>query len=283
MPLRCTRPSFAGLILLLALWLSASPVAGQPLREGPASAALGGAATALSGDVWGVANPAAWAGLAGVHAAVVASEGYGLSALRSGGSVFAMPVGLAHVTASGATFGDKVYRETAWSLGVARPLFPGTRRAVDVGARLTLYHLGIDGYGAARAIGLAIGWQADIGPALRLGAAAENLNGPSWIRGEPLPRRLSAGIAYTPRDGPVRLLLAMKMTSRTASALHAGVAWRPLAALELRGGAGGSPLRLSGGFAVRAPWICIEAAAEHHELLGWTPSLAIHLTRRGAK
>lgn len=269
-------------ILLAFLWIWLVPVVGaQPGREGPLATALGGASVALTGDIWGMTNPAAWSGQRAPAAAFFASEGYGLSALRHGSARLLWPFPRLTAAVGASTMGDALFRESIWLLGAAAPVYPGTHRAIDLGLRLTLHQVNIAGYGNALALGVAAGWQVDLGTALRLGASAEGLNRPRWTRGEPLPRRLQAGLAYTPRDAPLTLLLAARHTTYRPPSLHAGFLWRLHQAFDLLGGLAGPPWRMATGFSLRAGIWRIDTAAERHETLGWTPLVALGLSRRG--
>lgn len=253
----------------------------QPAREGAAAIALGGATPALGGDLWGIANPASWAAIRSATAGFFAAEGFGLPELREGAARVAVPLGRTVVAAGAASFGDAAYRESSWLAGVARPLFPGTHRPIAMGVRIALHRVTIEDYGNATAIGLSAGWQVDVVPTLRLGAAAENVNGPRWAAGEPLSRRFALGALYQPTP-ETALLLALRRSGRASTSLHAGLEWRPVRALALRAGATGEPWRLSAGVAVRTTWIHAEATAERHYALGWTPAVAIYVHGRGA-
>src|SRR5690606_12839152 len=108
-----TRLRGAALLAALLLPLAAHAQL-VPLAEGGARAlALGRAATALEGDVWGHYNPAAWATLPGRAGAAFASQAFGLSELRIGAVAFAEPTRFGTFAATARTYGFSDFRETS--------------------------------------------------------------------------------------------------------------------------------------------------------------------------
>jgi hypothetical protein len=267
--------------ITLLQFLSSPTVGAQPAREGATAIALGGATPALGGDLWGIANPASWAAIPSSTVGFFAAEGFGLPELRESAARVAAPLGRTVVAAGATSFGDTAYRESSWLAGVARPLFPGTHRPIDMGVRIVLHRVKIDGYGSATAVGLSAGWQVNVAPSLRLGASAENVNGPNWAEDEPLPRRLALGMVYQPTSEST-FLFALRRSGHASTSFHAGLEWRPIRVLALRAGATGEPWRLSTGVAVHTAWIRAEATAERHYALGWTPAVAVYVHGRGA-
>jgi hypothetical protein len=153
---------------------------------------------------------------------------------------------------------------------------PGTARAIDLGVRLTYHRLQIAGYEGLAAVSLGAGWQAELSPTLRAGFSADNVNGARWARGERLPRRLSAGLAYRPTPSAAVFAALRKETWREGSS-HVGVDWHPVPALSVRVGVATAPRRAAGGFALAWRGLRVEAAVERHFALGWTPALAVSL------
>ena len=129
----------------------------QPMAYGARGGAMGGAVTALRGDPW-AENAAAPATLTGRAADFFASEAFGIDEMRLGALVAVQPLRWATLAAEARTFGFEHYRESAFSVGVARPFRFGTQRHVHLGIALHTYHLALGDYGAATTWGLSAGW-----------------------------------------------------------------------------------------------------------------------------
>lgn len=264
--------------VLLTAWLMAGVAQSQSLEGGARSVALAGATTALSADVWAHANPAAWAACQQAALSLMASQAYGLEALRLGAATYVQPLGSAVVTIGARTFGFDAYRTTHLWLGLAHTLHPATRRPLHLGLSLRYQHVAIDGYGAAGALGLWIGLQAGVFPWLTAGMAATNLNAPRLAGREALPRTLHLGLAYHP-DAPVRLLVDVYKDLRFAPDFRVGLEMQVLSLLAFRAGTGTLPERFTTGFGLTVGPMQVDAAAEYHSILGWSPALSLTLFR----
>ncbi len=104
---------------LVSIGLLASPGARAQLAEvGARAMALGRAATALEGEVWGEFNPASWASLDRNTADLFASQAFGISELRIVALAAAAQTRYATLAANARTYGFEDYRETRIGLGV---------------------------------------------------------------------------------------------------------------------------------------------------------------------
>lgn len=270
---------------VLAVLLAAPPAPAQTtltMEGGARAAALGGAGTALAGSAWGHANPASWGALGGRAVAFYATQGFGLSEMRLGALRYAEPTPWGTFAGGARTFGFDAYRETAFTLGYARGVRLGTSRRVYAGLAARYYRLSLgersDGasYGSAGALGLSLGVLARPLPRLTLGAAATNVNGPSYAEGSDLAQTLSLGLAYQASD---RLLVAADVFKDIDFPLsvRAGLEVLPVEVLAVRVGVATVPARVTAGIGLRLGRLRARLAAERHETLGWTPAAALGL------
>lgn len=241
--------------------------------------ALGSATTALTGDLWAFQNPASWAGVSRPAVAFFAGQAFGLPELRLAALQGAYPVGPGVVSAGLRTFGYRAFRETHLTLGLARAFHPGTNRDLYLGLRVRYQQVRIDGYGSGSAVGLSVGWQVAVWPSLYAGGQATNLNRPAYAGREALPRSFSLGLAYLPSPG-LTVVVDVYKEVRYPATVRAGLEVRPVPALALRSGYTGTPSRLTAGVGITLPPVEAGVAAEHHEVLGWSPAFSLTFGRR---
>lgn len=261
--------------LLALLVLAACPAAHAqlvPLAEGGARAlALGRAASALGGDVWGHHNPASWATLPGRAGSAFASQAFGLSELRLGAVALAEPTRFGTVAASARTYGFEDFRETVFGLGVARSFAVSATRRVHAGLRLGYTSVSIPTFGSAGALGLSLGALTEVLPGLDFGFHAYNLNRPEITEADPLRRGLEVGLAYRPAEQALVLVGVDKEVDFPVS-FRGGLEVQPVEVLFLRAGVTTEPVRFSAGVGVALGILRADVAAERHEVIGWTPS-----------
>lgn len=264
--------------LLSALLLTAliGIARSQSLEGGARAIALSGATTALAADVWAHANPAAWAGCPQKALSLMASQAYGLEALRLGAVTYVQPLDRLTFALGARTFGFKAYRATHFWLGIAHTVYPATQRPLQLGLSVRYQHVAIERYGAAGALGLWAGLRAGIFPWLSVGMAATNLNAPRLAGRERLPRTLHLGLAYHP-SASFLLLLDVYKDARYAPDLRVGLEARALPFLTLRAGTGTLPGRFTAGFGLSVGSLQTDIAVEYHTVLGWSPALSITL------
>jgi hypothetical protein len=257
--------------------LLAAPAAAQltPLAEGGArSLALGRATTALDGDHWGLSNPAAWAGVDGITASVFASQAFGMPELRLGAATVALPVPYGVASAYARTYGFEDFRETVAGVGFARAFPVSPTRHVQVGVALRYTGIAIPDFGSRGAVGLSLGVLAEVMPGLAFGAQALNVNRPELSSFDPLESRLDAGLAFRAHDRALILLAASKDLDFPLS-WRGGLEVQPVEVLRVRAGFGTEPARFSTGIGVQFLQIRADVAAEHHQVLGWTPAFEV--------
>ncbi|SHK49928.1 hypothetical protein [Rhodothermus profundi] len=248
----------------------------QSLEGGARAIALSGATTALAADVWAHANPAAWAGFRQAALSLMASQAYGLEALRLGAATYVQPIARLTLALGARTFGFEAYRATHFWLGIAHIVYPATRRPLQLGLSVRYQRIAIERYGAAGTLGLWAGLRAGVFPWLSVGMAATNLNAPRLAGRERLPRTLRLGLAYHP-PAPFQLLLDVSKDARYAPDLRVGLEVQALPFLTLRAGTGTLPGRFTAGFGLSAGLLQTDVAVEYHTILGWSPALSITL------
>lgn len=261
-------------MVLAGLLVLALPAQAQALEGGARAAALGGATTALAGDLWGHANPAAWATHSERAVSFFASEAFGLSELRLAAFQYVEPTRLGALALGARTFGFSSYRETHGTLGWARGFHLGTTRQFHTGLRLRWHQVSIPVYGNAGALGVSAGWLVEAMPRLHLGMQATNLNGPKLAGREELPRSLSGGLGYQ-AEARLRVLLDAYKEVRYPLSVRAGLEVQPVEALSLRTGVTTQPVRFTAGVGIRLGHLVADLAAERHEVLGWSPGVSL--------
>lgn len=253
--------------------LCALPLRAQPLEADPGLAGLGGAGIALSGNLWGRANPAATAALQRPALGVAAALPFGLSALRTSRLQGVWPTRHLVASAGLGAFGGAGYTEVQASLGASRGLALGSARRLQAGLRVDAVRVQISGYGAAEGVTLAAGWQVQVAPRVTLAAQAHNLLGHSLDGVVPLPRGLGAGLCLAPAGA--RLVLDVVKDVRHPLSVRGGAEVPLAGGLHLQAGAAGAPTRWTAGLAVRLRRLSAQASMDRHATLGWTPALAL--------
>ena len=265
-----------GLCLVLLAPAGCRPASAQPVDGGARAAALAGATTAFDEDAWGHANPAAWAAVPRRLVAFFASEGFGMRELRLGAARYVETLRFGTVAAGAQTFGFDDYRETRLSAGFARGLHLGSARRLLAAVRLSYERDSIAGDGRAAAVGVSAGGLVEVRPSLLFGFSAVNLNLPRWGPGEELPRSLALGLCYRP-EPRLAVLADVYKEMRFPATVRAGVEAVPVDPLALRAGVATAPVRFTAGAGLRLAPLSIDLAAARHEVLGWTPAVALTL------
>lgn len=277
------RTLFFLLLIAMLMGLTSRSTAAQTttsMEGGARAAALGHAATALPGDLWGFSNPASWATLPGRALSFYAGQAFGLSAMRFGAAHYVEPTALGAFAGGARTFGSEDFRETTFNLGYARGFSLGTTRAIYVGVDVRYFQIAQGGgYGSAGAAGLSLGGLVPILPGVHFGASATNLNGPTLrteTGDEELPRTLALGLSYAPDERLLVLVDGFKDIDRPLS-VRAGAELRPVEALAFRLGVTTAPTRFTAGVGLRLDRIRAAVAAEQHQDLGWSPAASLGL------
>lgn len=134
------------------------------------------------------------------------------------------------------------------------------------------------GYGSAGAIGINIGFAAQIIESLWLGARALNVNQPSYGGSEEfLPRDLAVGLSFLPSDRVLLTADAVKDV-RFPLSLRAGAEVELISGLFTRAGISTRPETYAGGFGLVTDRLEINLGIQQHTPLGMSPALDIGIT-----
>lgn len=260
--------------LIFAQHLFCCVAASQPMSDGGRSGALGGATTALDGDMWSRTNPAGRAAVDGPGISFFTSQGFGLAELRLGAATVVVPTRAATLSLGAQTFGFQEYRENEFRAGLARGFKLPRRRIMHAGLDAIYHRVQIEGYGSSPALAFTAGLLVRITPELWAGLAARNLNGAATSDAEMLERGVSFGLMYRPYER-IRVLADVLKAERFPWSVRAGIETQPVHALALRAGVATEPVRFTAGAGLRAGAVNADVAAERHDVLGWTPGIAL--------
>ncbi len=238
---------------------------------------MGGAGSALPGNVWGgVMNPASLAGMTVRTIALsTAPAPFGLQELRRTACAYTEPLGRLTASVTGIRYGYELYREV--TLGAACGYDCG--EGVRVGATVTLNSVSIAGYGHGSCAGFDAGVLWQIVSGLQFGASAANWNAPSPGNSrENIPTIFQAGIVYTPLGG---FLVACDIAEdpRFPAEVRLGAEFALADLLFLRAGVSTDPACCSAGVGVHFLPVEIDYAFSRHQELGFTHrfGLCLHL------
>lgn len=263
-------------VFLMYLLLPTSLEAQTSMEGGARAAALGGAQTALEADEAGYANPASWAALSGRAISFFATQAFSLPELRLGAAHYVEPTRFGTFALGARTFGFEDYRDTRLQAGYAIGVHPGTSRRLSIGVQMDYQRLTIPTYGAASTISMTLGLLAHLHPAVLVGFQVRNPHAPKLGDREELPRTLALGLSYLPHR-TVRLLADVHKDVRFPLSVRAGAEVTLVPSFILRAGAATAPNRITAGAGLRLGYISADLAGEHHEVLGWSPGLALAL------
>ena len=278
--MRALRP----LLALLACAACAAPAHAQLAEGGAQRLALGRAGSALGAQVWGHANPAAWAGLETRAAGLQASQAFELAELRLAALSAATPTPVGTVALAARTYGFEDHRDTRVELGLGRTVKLSRSRTLDAGLAVGVESATTSGdFSSSTTLVVSAGIQGEVVRGVRLGLAGRNLLG--IVRGAerdleaPLSTipQLTVGVAYEPSERATVVLDAEQDLDFGLS-VRGGVEVRPVDLLALRVGAGTAPTRYSAGAGVRAGALAADLAVERHEVLGLSPAVGVRVT-----
>ncbi len=241
---------------------------------------MGGAGSAIAGNIWGaLMNPAALACVTGRMIAVSAAPSpFGIEELRRAACAYTEPLGRLTASVTGIRYGYELYREV--TLGAACGYDCG--EGVRVGATLTLESLSIAGYGHGSCAGLDAGVLWQIVSGLEIGASAANWNSPSPGNShENIPTTFQAGIAYTLPGG---FLVACDIVEdpHFPAEVRLGAELAVAEFFFLRAGVSMDPSSCSAGVGIHFLPIEIEYAFSRHQELGYTHRFGLSLRLGGS-
>ncbi|QJX47509.1 hypothetical protein HMJ29_11390 [Hymenobacter taeanensis] len=265
---------------------------------GARAAGLGQVSTVLENDVWAATNNSAALGvLTRPMVGFGAANKFLLPSLNTASVVAAVPLGHRATAAGSAAgvpavvaaadaprfgvvgvmaqrFGGKLYAEQA--LGVAYGYQLGT---VRVGARVEVLQTSLEGLGSRRTVAASLAGQADIIPRkLTFGATLYNLNQARLApyQDERVPTVLRAGLGWRTSEKVLVLVETEKDVEQDAN-FKAGLEYRPVPVLALRGGLATRTHQTTGGVGFKSGVFQVDYAAAWQQALGLSQQVSIAL------
>jgi hypothetical protein len=265
---------YVSIVLFLCVYFE-SHAAFEHLAQGSNSIGMGGAIIAELSNPWtAFSNPGGLATMDGrVLSLYYSPQPFGLKELARGSFSFVEPTSIGTFAASGSRYGFELYREVDIQVSFGRMI----NDMFSAGVSVHYYHLSIERYGSAQAIGVDVGLLAHLTDQIRWGFAAFNANAPTIGRAkEKLPQVFSTGVAYSPMP-EVTLAADLEKDIRFPVELHAGVQYLFLDLLAVRVGTTGDPSMLSAGLGIHLSLVRLDYAFANHEDLGPTHQVSLSL------
>lgn len=246
----------------------------EKLIPGARASALGGAFTAVNGDIWNIyGNIGALAGIKYSSGGICFERRYFLRELAYTSLSYARPFSKKTFGLSVSSFGFSSYREINIGLAYARLFL----KDFSWGIKINSNTVRIPGYGQAHAISLDAGFLAGISGKWSMGFQGYNLTlskiGNSFK--ESIPLVLSAGLSFHPSK-KVLLTADVEKDIDFKMRFKSGVEYRIIDPLFLRAGISSNPVVLSGGFGLIAAFLNIDFSFAFHEYLGISPTLSVN-------
>lgn len=254
------------MFVLLFLFCQSSFASFEKSATGGRSVGMGGSLVGLSSDVWGAfGNPSGFAGVLDRSLSLFMTPGqFGMTELSRMSFSYVEPTGLGIFALSGNRFGFDLYRETTVGVSYSSYLLP------DLGTGITLnYHsLTIQNYGTASTLSVDLGLLVDLTDAASWGFAVSNITNSSIGKlKERLPQVFSTGIAYRPITD-LHVVLNVVKEVRHPMELQAGVEYRILDLVALRGGTSTEPSTMNVGIGLSYSFVNVDYALSTHAELG---------------
>ncbi|MBA9076963.1 hypothetical protein [Rufibacter quisquiliarum] len=200
---------------------------------GARAAGLGGAAVTLP-DVWALSNnPAGMAALKQLELGAYAFNRFSLAELTSIGLLAVYPTQkFGTVGVDLQRFGGELYNEQRLGIGLAHQL-----GVVRLGLKADVLQVRVKEWGSRKAVALSLGGQSEVIPRLVFGAHIYNVNQAKLaeFEDERVPTVMKMGLSYQ-AAAKVLLVAEVEKELEFPAAVKAGVEYRVLPALGLRGG-----------------------------------------------
>lgn len=263
--------AFAGLLSIASVTAQSS---GEPFEGGAQALGMANAAVGMQG-AWSLfQNQAGLVGVDAFTAGAFYQMRFGMRELATAGFGAAKPIsenavmGLAYLQ-----YGQSSYREQRVGLSYAQRL--GER--FDVGVQLD--YVGVflgGGYGSTAAFTFQGGFRYEASSKVVLAGHVYNPVRArlSEFNDERLPSVLRFGGVYTLSD-KVRISAELRKHLEHPLSAAAGVEYEALKDFYIRTGFAGAPSRFSFGMGYRTGSFQFDIAASRHELLGFTPQIAL--------
>ena len=272
--LSINRPPFLCYILSLLLILVTKSIAAQPLLNGSRNAVLASSSIALPGTRWPEVNPSSMAAIEQSDVAFFATEGYGLSELRSSAANFVFPTQNFVYGVMAQVFGYEAYRELKFATTISRTVHFNSSREILIGISALLKRINIRHIGHQSEAGFRAGLTVEIWPAIYMGASTKQVF--KSVQTKSMEDEFQIGLGFSPTNTFTILIAVLKEISHPPS-LSVGIESSMKPGMTLRSGMSTHPFRIAMGLDLHIKKLEIGVLAERHIILNWTPAISIAL------
>ena len=240
---------------------------------GARAGALGGASVTFADAFSVFANQAGLAQAQSLQIGLFAENRFLLKDLSSYSLGVAIPVQKVGAFGVGVNyFGNAAFNQQQISLGYGRLLF----EKLSMGVSFDVHNYSIAEYGSKAIFSFGIGLRYNLNAKLAIGAQVSNPLRQQLTedREDIAPSIIKLGGAFTPSDRVTFLVEAEKNIDRNMQ-FKAGIEYRPIDMLYLRGGISTEPNSFSAGIGCQLNPITIDLATSFHPVLGYIPQSSI--------
>jgi hypothetical protein len=277
-PVAFSRTGVRAVVLLCLLCLQNAQAGFERRDQGARPIGMGGAFVALADNAWAIIfNPAGLSQLRGDEISVFYSpQPFGMTELSLASFAFVHPTSRGSFGLCVNRFGFDLYREVSGTFSYAN----SHNDIFSFGINLTYNSLAIKNYGSASAIGVDVGLLATVTSRLRWGFFAANINAPSiGTAEEKLPQVYSSGLSYSPVDGLLLAIDAVKDV-RYPTLIRSGIEYKVLGVVSLRTGVGSNPTKFSSGLGIHYSVVHFDYAMTTHPDLGLSHQFSVTIDLR---
>ncbi len=240
---------------------------------GGEASAYAGAGTGIQG-VWGSQyNQAGLAGVEGLEVGVFLENRFLVAEMANGGGAIAHPLGNGVLAFSFNTFGYSAYHTGKYGLAYAKKLGEKLNLGVQIDYRSAVIG---EGYGKSSTFMIEGGFQYNLTDQLMMTGHVSNPSRAklSEYNNERIPTMLKGGVKY---DFSEKVFLVAELWKDIDSKeqFRAGVEYRMVEFLTLRGGMGTNPSLVSFGFSLNWKNTHVDFASSYHTVLGFSPSISL--------
>ncbi len=275
--------------IIFLIWILSIPAKAGLFDDrypSPKATAMGGAGTAINGDVWAsYYNPANLSAIEKIQIGTSYLRLFNLSFFKNFFGAAAYPLPQKYGTASfsvqyfGVDYeGENLSGEYTFAFSHGFFLLNDIHSSLSLGYSLKAYHWtlgtsveGVD-LGSSTTLGIDVGLQASIYSRTYLGVYFLNINSPQVgaITKHDLPQRIVIGIAYQPYDGVTTSLDFNRLIGVGDMQLLGGAEFNVFHNMFLRFGGTTNPNRFSAGLGIQYAQFKIDYAMLTHNELGET-------------
>ncbi|MGV3540177.1 MAG: hypothetical protein ACO1OQ_10210 [Rufibacter sp.] len=262
-------------VLLLLFFSTSAFTAKAQINNAPVgarAAGLGGAAVTLP-DVWALSNnPAGIAALKQLELGAYAFNRFSIPELTTVGLLAVYPTQkFGTVGVDLQRFGGELYNEQRLGIGLAHQL-----GVVRLGLKADVLQVRVKEWGSRKAVALSLGGQSEVVPGLTFGAHIYNVNQAKLaeFEDERVPTVMKMGLSYQ-AAAKVLLMTEVEKELEFPAAVKAGLEYRVLPALGLRGGFHSGTRSGTAGVDVKFRQFQVAYALGAHQQLGVSNYLSV--------